>query len=81
MLKCPKCPCLKHFEKYGFFITKEKVIEILKNPENITTAKRCRKIAQSGVNDNHVLRIVFEEKEDVMEVIIFYPARRGRYED
>jgi len=71
----------KLLEKYGFFITEAKVIEILRNPENITIGKKSRKIAQSRINDNHVLRIVFEEKEDVMEVITFYPARRGRYED
>lgn len=71
----------KLFEKYGFFITKERVTEILENPERIITGKKSRKIAQGRINDNHVLRIVFEEKEGIIEVITFYPARRERYED
>lgn len=71
----------KLLEKYGFFIREEKVITIVKTPERVIPGKKGRRIAQSRINDNHVLRVVFEEKEDKIEVITFYPGRRNRYED
>jgi len=29
----------------------------------------------------HVLRVVYEEKDNEIVVVTFYPARRERYED
>lgn len=71
----------KLLARYGFYIEEEKVIEIVKNPERTITGKKGRKIAQGKISDDHILRVVFEEKEGNIEVITFYPARRRRYED
>jgi hypothetical protein len=70
----------KLLEKYGFSITDERVKDIIKSPESVTSGKKGRKIAQAGISDDHVLRVVFEEEKDRIRVITFYPARRGRYE-
>jgi hypothetical protein len=71
----------KLLQEYGFYITEEEVIEIVKNPGKIMTGKKGRKIAQCKISDDHILRVVFEEKERDIEVITFYPARRERYEN
>lgn len=67
-------------EKYGFFITQEKIAEIIRSPDRIIIGKKGRKIAQARIDEEHLLRIVFEEKIDKIEVITFYPCRRDRYE-
>lgn len=56
-------------------------MEILKNPDRVALTKKGRKIAQGKISETHVLRVIFEERDDSIEVITFYPGRRKRYED
>ena len=37
-----------------------------------------RVIAQIDVDERHVLRVVFEENDEIL-VVTLYPGRRGRY--
>lgn len=68
-------------ETKGFSVTKNQVIECLQKPDKIDPGYKDRKIAQRVIDDSHVLRVVFEEREDVRRVITLYPGRRERYED
>lgn len=32
------------------------------------------------MDKKHVLRVIYVKKEDIIEIITFYPAKRKRYE-
>jgi len=38
-------------------------------------------IAQKVIDDEHVLRVVYEIEGDEIVIVTFYPGRRKRYED
>lgn len=59
----------------------EQIIETIKNPDKVILGRKGRKIAQKVTSETHLLRIIYELKEDQIEVVTFYPGRRERYED
>ena len=61
-------------------ITKEKVIEIVKEPGKIENGYFGRKIAQSSISKDLVLRIVYEETSQEGLVITIYPGEKRRYQ-
>ncbi|PIP12137.1 MAG: DUF4258 domain-containing protein [bacterium (Candidatus Stahlbacteria) CG08_land_8_20_14_0_20_40_26] len=61
-------------------ITKEKVIEIVKEPGKIENGYFGRKIAQSSISKDLVLRIVYEETSQEVLVITIYPGEKRRYQ-
>lgn len=62
-------------------IIRDTVSDAVKNPDIILPAYRSRKIAQKVIDENHVIRVVFEEFSDKIKIITFYPGKRKRYED
>lgn len=50
------------------------------SPDSVESGYKNRKIAQRFIDENHILRIVFEESEDEIIIVTMYPARRKRYE-
>jgi len=60
-------------------VTEEKVVETIKNPESLGPGYFGRKIAQSSLTSELVLRVVYEETNNRVLVITFYPAKRERY--
>ena len=69
---------LKRLVKSG--ITEEKVIKTVQNPESLTTGDFGRKIAQSPLTDELLLRVIYEETDNNILVVTVYPAKRRRYE-
>ena len=67
--------------KHGFNLEKKKIEEIVLNPHRVYLGHKGRKIAQGIIGETHLLRIVYEEKGNLIEIITFYPTRRQRYED
>jgi hypothetical protein len=61
-------------------VTKEKVLEIVRNPNRIVHGRYGRKIAQGLLTSELMLRIVYEEDEEIL-IITVYPCRRGRYNE
>ncbi len=68
-------------KKHGFSIAKDLIVFTLENPDSVMPGYRGRKIAQKVIDDNHVIRVVFEDLPETIRVITFYPGRRERYED
>jgi hypothetical protein len=60
-------------------VTEEKVIETVLNPECVASGYFGRKIAQSALTSELVLRVIYEEMDNKFLVITVYPAKRGRY--
>ncbi len=70
----------RDLEEQGFKITKEQVKSALNMPENILKGGRGRLIAQRGIDESHMIRVIYEKGEDSIKVITFYPTRRRKYE-
>ena len=68
-------------KRYGIDYSKSRIEEVLLNPDKVEDSIKNRKIAQKQVNSKHLIRVIFEEKNNDMVIITFYPARRKRYED
>jgi hypothetical protein len=65
---------------HGFVVTEDQVKETIQNPEKQEDGYRGRKVAQRGITERHVLRVVYEEGPEEVRVVTFYPGRRSRYE-
>jgi hypothetical protein len=68
-------------KQHGFIISKEQIEYIIKEPEKVTLGRRGRLIAHKPVSQTHLIRVIYEQREDEIKIITFYPARRERYED
>ena len=68
-------------KKHGFNTNEENIIETILNPESTKLGKENRKINQKILDENHLLRVIYEEYEDEILIITVYPARRSRYEE
>jgi len=53
----------------------------LLNAQKVEPAYLNRKIAQGVLGEGHVIRVVFEEMNNMMLVITVYPAGRRRYSE
>jgi len=69
---------LKRLLRIG--VTEEKVIKTIEKPERLTRGYFDRKIAQSKLTGNLVLRVVYQEIDNKVLVITIYPSERRRYE-
>ena len=65
----------------GFSISKNQIVNCLKNPDKLEKGYGNRKIAQKIFDETHVIRVVFEKTKNILRVITVYPGRRKRYED
>lgn len=79
------CLVLK-FDRIAVFLSEvidlspEKIDEIIRFPDKIDKGYKDRLIAQKLMDDEHVLRVVYEEQADRILAITVYPGRRSRYE-
>ena len=69
---------LSHLTEIG--VTKGKVIEIVKKPKKIENGYFGRKIAQSSISKDLVLRVVYEETSEGLLIITIYPGEKRRYQ-
>ena len=61
-------------------VNRELVETTVHNPEEVVQGYKGRLIAQKRVDENHILRVVYEERADHILVVTIYPGRRSRYE-
>ncbi len=67
-------------KSHGIAVSKELVENVVRNPDRIDTGYKGRCIAQNIFDDTHVLRVVYETRDDSIYIITLYPGRRSRYE-
>jgi len=65
---------------HGLEIGEDMVKEAITSPDKIDKGYLGRQIAQKKLDENHVLRVVYEDRPDEILVITLYPGRRKRYE-
>jgi hypothetical protein len=61
-------------------VTKGKILETIRNPQQLVEAQHGRRIAQGLLSESLVLRIVYEETEERIIAVTVYPGERRRYE-
>ncbi|MBI2049610.1 hypothetical protein HYT32_01770 [Candidatus Roizmanbacteria bacterium] len=66
--------------KFKTRVTKQTIKEIVINPEHEDReSDKPNIIASRGIDLKHVLRVVYRKEFDIIRVITFYPAEKGRY--
>lgn len=71
---------IKDLKKLGISVTKSSLKNTLKNPIHVDIQSDYpRRIASAPFGAKHILRIVFREESDIITIITFYPAKKGRY--
>lgn len=71
---------IKFLGEHGFSLTERQVIGAVMSPDKVSKGRRERYVCQKVINEKHVLRVIYEEREDLKWVVTVYPARRKRYE-
>ncbi len=70
----------KDFRNYGVKIARQQVIKTIQKPDHVDKKSDSPKIIVSKIRDEtHILRVVFKIESDIIVIITFYPAKRGRY--
>ena len=71
----------KELELEGWFIKKDKIYRIIRNPRWKGLTREGQETAISLVDQKHIIRIVLRgEKGGIIRVITFHLGRRGKYE-
>ncbi|TAL70794.1 MAG: DUF4258 domain-containing protein [Bacteroidetes bacterium] len=66
--------------RHGFNISEKEINDCIQYPDNLSSGFNNRKIAQKIIDEKHSIRVIFEETENEIIIITFYPVRSGRYE-
>jgi len=71
---------IERFRKNKIIITKENILKVINNPEHVDrNSDKPKIITSKTLNERLVLRVVYKEEGDIIKVITFYPAKKGRY--
>lgn len=66
--------------KHRFYLTKDDIKKVVKNPEHIDKESDKPKIIVSkSLDEKHILRVVYKKEGGIIKIITFYPAEKGRY--
>jgi len=70
----------KILARHGVFINEEKIKEIVLHPDALDTTSRFPLIiAQSKLDNTHVLRVIYKQEDNLKTIITFYPGRIKQY--
>ncbi len=66
--------------RIGVKVSQKALIDVVKSPEHVDRESDYPKLIASRSTDlKHIIRVVFKIKNDIITIITFYPARKGRY--
>ena len=68
-------------KEHGFSVRRSVVIAAVRAPDRVVPGYGGRKVAQKTLDETHLLRVVFEERQGTRRIVTFYPARRKEYEN
>ncbi len=66
-------------QRQGFSVDEETIINIIQESTERFLGYSGRWIAQGTLDEEHVLRVIYEESDEIA-VVTLYPGRRERYE-
>lgn len=64
--------------KFPTTITRKIIENIVINPEH-KEIRANQVIASKTIDSKHILRVVYRQEDDIILIITFYPAEKGRY--
>ncbi len=67
-------------KRLGWKINKLQIKKVLQKPKWRGTSKHGQETVMGMVGSNHIMRVVFNRRDDIIKIITFHIARRGRYE-
>lgn len=67
-------------ERLGWKVSKTKIKNTVQKPKWRGVSRHGQETAMSLVDTKHIIRIVFNKEDDIIKVITFHIARRGKYE-
>ena len=66
--------------KHKFYLSENNVTDVIEEPEHEDTeSDKPNVIASKSIDEEHVLRVVYRKEDDIIKIITFYPAEKGRY--
>lgn len=66
--------------KFKTRITKLVIKDVIQSPDHEDKEFDSPKIiASKAIDERHILRVVYRKEDDIIIVITFYPAEKGRY--
>ena len=66
--------------KFKTKITQRIIKDIIHNPEDEDKeSDEPNIIASKTIDEKHILRVVYRKESDIIWIITFYPAEKGRY--
>lgn len=67
--------------RHRFTVTESQVLQTVRQPDLIDRSRNPLLIAQSRLDQTHVLRVVYKQvTSKTLKIITFYPGRRSDYE-
>ena len=66
--------------RHGLDLTEAQVIQAVRAPDLVGTSRWPLLIAQSKLDREHVLRVVYKKEQGIIKIITFYPGRKSQYE-
>jgi len=66
--------------RHNVTISRRKVISTVQKADLIDYVRLPLLIAQSNLDRNHVLRVVYKKETNAIKIITFYPGRKSQYE-
>ena len=66
-------------KELGWDIYLKLIEETIRKPQFTSKNKRGQLTAISLLNKEHILRVVYEVRDDIIVVITFHVSRKGRY--
>lgn len=72
-----KIPLMKSL---GWHISQTKIKQTIKNPKWSGKTKLGQETAMDLIDEKHILRVIYEHRSGIIQVITAHIARRGTYE-
>ena len=66
--------------KHGVKISRNRVVETVKNPNILDRSRLPLLIAQNNLDETRVLRVIYKKDNSLLIIITFYPGRKSQYE-
>jgi hypothetical protein len=71
---------LEVLASHGLVVQSDFVVEVVRSADKLETGEEDKLIAQKGLDEKRVLRVVYREFKAFILIITLYPGRRSRYE-
>ncbi len=66
--------------KLGWKLSKKDIERTIKNPAWKGISRFGQQTAMTLLDENHIIRVIYNIKDGIIKVITFHIARRGKYE-